>query len=280
MNKEKSHLNTAVKTILKRYWWILLICVLAPIAINYALLIPAFGPVVGTNLDWLAFFGSYIAAIIPALGAFIILFIQRKDNHEENESNRQLQINVLKYQQEMQWLSEKREIIMGSVLAFHKNDLRLLSKSVIKESDIYADVKQLMDKAIMAKAKIFFMGVPAQTKEYNAFIESFNKVFQSYQSTLLDILEVSMIFSTPETKREEAFCDRVAKGYIQGNLKQIIDHINSLELFLSMDPFDISKKLIHMMPNLFSEVRSLALAYIKSEEDRIAKLLPTDTSFL
>ena len=61
---------------LKKYWWCIIIIVFAPIAINYLLLIPAIGPVVGNNVHWLSFWGSYLAALIPTVGAFMILYIQ------------------------------------------------------------------------------------------------------------------------------------------------------------------------------------------------------------
>lgn len=267
-----------MKDLLKKYWWLILIITVLPVIVNYVLLIPAFGPVVGDSVHWLAFWGSYLTSLVSALIAFLILFIQRRDNHIENKQNRQLQINVLKYQQEMQWLNEKREIIQQSVLSLHKNDLRLLSKRLSENLDIYEEAKQLMDKVLKSKYKILFMDVPVQTKEYNMFINKIYKACRFYQVAILDILEISMIFSKPETERKDVYNDREAKGYIQGNLKQIIEQINSVESFLSKDPVDISKELIQKMPNLLPEVRILALEYINSEEKRIAQLLTTTTS--
>ena len=108
-----------MKDFLKKYWWCVIIIVFAPIVINYLLLIPAIGPVVGEDVHWLSFWGSYLAALIPTVGAFMILYIQRRDSlgenekrRKENEENRNLQINILKYQQEMQWLNEKRDILI------------------------------------------------------------------------------------------------------------------------------------------------------------------------
>ena len=62
-----------MKDWLKKYWWAILIILILPVAINFALLVPAFSPIVGEDTDWLAFWGGYLGAIISAGVAFIIL---------------------------------------------------------------------------------------------------------------------------------------------------------------------------------------------------------------
>lgn len=114
--------------------------VIAPVLVNYLLLLPSVGPIVGDNVHWLSFWGSYLAALVP----FIILFIQREDNHKENERNRHLQVDVLKYQQEMQWLNEKKDILIDFALALSKDDLIGLSNKIGEGKDILQDVKDLM----------------------------------------------------------------------------------------------------------------------------------------
>lgn len=89
---------------IKKYWWAIVIILALPICVNFILLIPAFSPIVGKDTDWLSFLGGYLGAIISAGVAFIILAIQYKQNQKENKSNRQLQINTIKYQQELNQL--------------------------------------------------------------------------------------------------------------------------------------------------------------------------------
>ena len=95
-----------MKDWIKKYWWTVLIILALPTVVNFILLVPAFTTIVGNNADWLSFWGGYLGAIISAGVAFVILYLQRKDNEKQNEENRTLQINVLKYQQEMQWFNE------------------------------------------------------------------------------------------------------------------------------------------------------------------------------
>ena len=49
---------------------------------------------------WMTSWGGYLGAVISSAIAFVILYIQRRDNEKQNEDNRQLQLNILIYQQE------------------------------------------------------------------------------------------------------------------------------------------------------------------------------------
>lgn len=95
--------------ILRKYWWVIVVAFAAPIILNFALLCPAITPIVGDNIEWLSFWGGYLGAIISSSMSFIILAIQYRQNHSENEKNRKLQIAILEYQQETQWLNLLRK---------------------------------------------------------------------------------------------------------------------------------------------------------------------------
>lgn len=107
----------------KKYWWVILIILTLPIAINFLLLVPVFSPIVGENTDWLSFWGSYLGAIISAGVAFIILSIQYQQNKKENNDNRDLQKNVLKHQLKTQWLADLKIKLIDYYNAFHYIDL-------------------------------------------------------------------------------------------------------------------------------------------------------------
>lgn len=274
MNKENNQSNSTLKVILKKYWWIVAICLIAPIAINYALLIPAFAPVVGTNIDWLSFFGSYIAAIIPALGAFIILFIQREDNHKENEQNRQLQINVLKYQQEMQWLNEKRDILIDFALSLSKDDLIELSNKIAANQDILSDIKNLLANLVKNDSRVGFMRVSEKTESFKEFNTKRQSAFNTHRDALLDLQEIYILFMrTPVVQRVSVLHNRLQQGLIHSGLRDIIFSYPLESVFLQQNPVEISLKLIATIPNLLEDTRNVSLTYIKAEEERIAKLL-------
>ena len=73
----------------KRSWIFIAIGVLVlPVVLNFIVFKPTSKLSVGTLQDWMSFWGSYLGATIPAIVAFVILGIQRKDNKLENEKNR------------------------------------------------------------------------------------------------------------------------------------------------------------------------------------------------
>ena len=269
MNKENNQSNSTLKVILKKYWWIVAISLIAPIAINYALLIPAFAPVVGTNIDWLSFFGSYIAAIIPALGAFIILFIQREDNHKENERNRQLQINVLKYQQEMQWLSEKREILVDLALSVNVNDLRNLQNDMARSKDVRAQIKTLMDRVTYCDTRIGCMHKDIESDAFKDFTTVYKQVYRLYSDILdnLQVLYMLFIHARPD-QRAEAF-----NLYKERGINSQFKSFSSDDEFLSQDVFVLALPIVTAADGLMEIIRNASMIYIKSEEKRIRQIL-------
>ena len=182
-----------MKDLFKKYWWGILIAVFAPIVINYILLIPTIGPVVGDNTHWLSFWGSYLAALIPSAGAFLILYLQREDNHQENEQNRQLQINILKCQQEMQWLNEKKEILIDFALSLNKDDLIELSNKIAANQDIMPDIKNLLANLVKNDSRVGFMRVSEKTDRFKEFNTKRQSAFNIHRDALLDLQEINIL---------------------------------------------------------------------------------------
>ena len=281
MTTKDQKASGAFKTILGRYWWILMISVFAPIIINFLLLIPAFTPVVGEDVDWLSFFGSYIAAIIPALGSFIILFIQREDNHRENkkrewenERNRQLQVDVLKYQQEMQWLNEKKNIYIDFALSLSKNNLIELANKMGVGQSIFLDAKHLLDELVRNDSRVGFISVSTETEEFQKLMSQQKEAFLVYRDALIDLQQINRIFILVEQSQRYAILQRSLKDDdIKTGLKDVIATYPSEAAFLMQTPHDVAIKLIFSMPDLLELTRKAALNYIRSEEGRILKLL-------
>lgn len=265
---------------LKKYWWCIIIIVFAPIAINYLLLIPAIGPVVGNNVHWLSFWGSYLAALIPTVGAFMILYIQRNDSTKENdkrrtenEQNRQLQMNVLKYQQEMQWLNEKREILVNFVLTLSRDNLIELANKMGNGLDILQDVKSLLGYLVKNDSQVGFMRVSVETDKYKEFDAKRKFAYYAYRDALLDLQEICMFFIKASlTQRNAVFVDHLRQNLIHRGLLDVVATYPNESVFLSRSPHEIAIKLIFAMPDLLEDTRKIALDYIKSEEERIKQL--------
>lgn len=264
-----------MKALLKKYWWLLIVIVGAPIIVNYALLIPAFGPVVGDNVHWLAFWGSYLAALISTLSAFLILFIQRRDNHLENERNRQMQINILKYQQEMQWLNDKREVLIDYALTFSRDHLKNIANKMGDNQKVIYDIKSLMLSFLKNDSRVIFMRVSEETDEYKALCDQRSAVFQVYRQALIDLQRIYNLFSIVDcSKRKQILEQSLKDGLISDELQKIISSYNTQNAFLIQKSSDIAFKLIASLPSdLLKNTREAALNYIKAEEIRISKFI-------
>lgn len=260
-----------MKDLLKKYWWLLIAIVVTPVIVNYALLIPAFGPVVGDNVHWLAFWGSYLTSLVSALIAFLILFIQRRDNHNENKHNRQLQINVLKYQQEMQWLNEKRDILIDFALSLSKDDLIELSNKIAANQDILSDIKNLLANLVKNDSRVGFMRVSEKTESFKEFNTKRQSAFNTHRDALLDLQEINIIFKrTGYNMRHMVLQDHLNRKLIHNGLMKVISSYSSYDVFLQQNPFEVANKLIFSLPDLLEDTRKAALDYVKSEEERIA----------
>ena len=102
---------------------VVVIIYIIPKTINDVILLPAIFEIVGKGTDWLSFWGAYLGSIISAAVAFIILCIQKSENEKQNKTNRQLQFNILKYQQEQSYLNDF--IVISSKLIAIINPLEI-----------------------------------------------------------------------------------------------------------------------------------------------------------
>ena len=79
----------------KKIFFIILGIIFLPIIINYVLMLPTpFNfPIIGSNVDWLSFWGTYIGGIIGASASFLILYLTLL--HNKNEAKIERKYNEL-----------------------------------------------------------------------------------------------------------------------------------------------------------------------------------------
>lgn len=136
---------------------IFIFIIILPIIINWLILKPSIFEYVGTGVDWLLFWGGYVGAIISAGVAFLILAIQYKQNRKENKKNRDLQINILKYQQEMQWFNELKSKCIDYYNAFDQNDVINLCNLIHKnKKETILEAEELINELINRNNKVTF----------------------------------------------------------------------------------------------------------------------------
>ena len=105
--------------------------IIAPIAVNCFLQIPAFTSIVGNETDWLSFWGGYLSAIISALVAYLILQKQLHQNQIENKNNRELQKNLFTIEQEKLWLKDLRILFAQYIVSFDYSSIEKAADEII-----------------------------------------------------------------------------------------------------------------------------------------------------
>jgi len=262
----------------KKIKWAVIIGVLAmalifPIALNYILLIPLNANIVGDSTHWLSFWGGYMGAIISSAVAFIILYVQYRNNKKENSKNRQLQLNVLLYQQETAWLNKLREATVNNLQQYHSNNLIDISNMISKNDDIYHildKTRSIIDNLILTETTINMMIQDKSDQEHiKSYYEKIDVTRQKYISVLRDIQIISAIF-----------CNKITKSQLSRNINNY-DDIASIELKKHIENsneilsgiLDFMDDRINSCNNCYEEIRATVQLCISKEQVRINSIL-------
>ena len=256
-----------MKEFVAKHKWVIviggIILFLSPVAINYILLIPLKAHIVGKDTDWLSFWGGYLGAVISSAIAFFVLFVQRKDNHQENEQNRVLQRNILLYQQQCLWLADFRKAMAEHVDAYQENGLKEII-NILKFGNIdlvLPKVKQLYDNLSRTDSMIGMLLIEnskgSKINDYkNDFFQNYNKI--SLMISDLQFLAMMYCYKVPvlNTLADANFQERASKE-LKAQLQQ---YNNSISILDYNQISSIANQIIQPLPNLFSEVRDLAVS--------------------
>lgn len=265
----------------------ILIVLLLPALINWLILQPRIINYVGTDVDWLMFWGSYLGAVISAGVAFIILFIQRTDNEKQNEQNRvenqcennnnhTLQLNILKYQQQSHWLDNFRVVSLDYCHAFNMNDVVMIS-NIMWDNPMGAFdlLKSQYNKMIASEAKFLFYR--KQDERTIKLVEDISKTHSAYKQILDDLQGLVLYFlgTLPANRYQRGF-----KAYLQSSNYAVSSKVTS---FLAQShPVGVINKAFFnaLFLNLSKGaeiyetlVRNQIHEYIKQEQNNIDKLL-------
>lgn len=142
---------------LKRYWLLVLLLTISPVAVNYIVLTPNFLPIVGDSETWLAFFGSFIGSAILAGITLYVLQEQlkqnqdenrqnRDDNRTENESNR-LQSQKFRLQEiELKWFDDLKLACSKLYSAFNSNEIVIASDLDLLSDSFHDEITRLINR--------------------------------------------------------------------------------------------------------------------------------------
>lgn len=260
-----------MKRIMK-YLWIVAIILLLPLVVNFILLIPSFTPIVGDNISWLGFWGSYLGAIISASVAFIILAIQYKQNSEENERNRKLQINVIVHQQEQTRLNHIIDMSVKLLADADVSKYYTLCKHLGEESQYSTNmlIDGFSSKLINRYDELnLYVGL-----DRTCFMIRLNLLVSSYDNISIDIRSIIRLFCRSNWMVNiptlEEFSEEVSE-----EMKFIITkRINSKDYFLhAKDCREIIGDGILLMDKKRLDMNHHISKYISSERERIDNIL-------
>ncbi len=273
-----------MKDILKQYWWAIAVIILAPVVLNCVLQIPAFVRIVGDNTDWLTFWGSYLGGIISTLTALFILYKTLQQNHEENEKNREanelanennrkLQIRILEYQQQMQWLNLFRQASAEYVQLYNTNDLIAVANVFMVDPNVAHNMlKPLFDRANICDTKLaYWCKADEKSKELMGKI---SPKFKQYNEVLQDIQQIVTFRKSYPTATFDYLVALMPTLILSQTMKDKIAQVSTLQSSEAAQPFvGVIMARIYDIQNYMVEIQSLLYNYIHSEQARIDKIL-------
>ena len=277
-----------MKDVLVKYWRLVLFIMIimgVPIVLNFYVFTPSCQESVGDVKDWINFWSNYLSAIISAMIAFAILIIQRKDNksencqnrdnnHTENEKNRQLQLNVLAYQQRSQWLNNLREAIINNIIVYETNNLREIINlfKTTNLSLIQQKIKDTLERLIYTDTKVAMM-MPEIISQ-NIFLSDYNNkridVYKKYCAVIRDLQVLSVVYSLQLSIKD---IDDSLLSVASTSLKTTLGAYKPDEILTYNQVYDISNKIILATDTLFEEIRKCALSCIGNEQKRVDSIL-------
>ena len=202
---------------IKEYFIQLLLIIVTPLIINTLMVQPMLFPITGDSSSWLSFWGSYIGAVLSSAIALYILYKQNQQNHTENIVNRNLQLSVIKYNQELDKLRDLRTALVDFQASFDYMEITNIASKFIDGhfgEEERARLKYLVcdidEKGFKATLLLDLMSSSNSVNEFNLV---YNKIYNRYGlilgelSSFLDLMQ-----DLPQNKSEK-------RSYIEEHLK-------------------------------------------------------------
>lgn len=272
---------------LKQHWWVVLLFIAAPILLNYLLSVPAFTITVGTDTDWLSFWGGYLGAILSALVAFYVLSRQLAQNQEQNEANRKtnetenlfnrnLQIRIMEYQLGLNNLNQFKLACISCQEAYSYNNLCRIANLTHEDKYVpLTKIAEYMRIASSAKRGIDIIDF-TDSQASREFLCLNCKLYHDYTEALLDL---EVLVSCLNFKEDSAIAGLTSDSHSSNKLKLIISkHLNEISSVGVNKTIDkmISERLDLIDPDSIEELWQKAFIFIREEQQRIS--IPEQTN--
>lgn len=196
----------------------------------------------------------------------------REINKEENEKNRTLQLNLLKQQNEMQWLNMFRQIVSEYVQLYNANDIIDVINMIGTNNIAYAQniIKALLDRANRCQAQYtFFRRNDTEGQRLDDFIRQH---FQIYNAVVQDIQQIVVYRQrNPAGTISNLLQDMSVP--ITPDMRNIISNVVCSGNVNGVTPFMVvgQKRLEQIYNQIYNIIQRL-YQYIQTEEERINKI--------
>ena len=193
---------------IKEYFIQLLLIIATPLIINTLMVQPILFPITGDSSSWLSFWGSYIGAVLSSAIALYILYKQNQQNHTENIANRNLQLSVIKYNQELDKLRDLRTALVDFQASFDYMEITNIASKFIDGhfgEEERARLKYLVcdidEKGFKATLLLDLMSSSNSVNEFNLV---YNKIYNRYGLILGDFSSfLDLMQDLPQSKAEK-----------------------------------------------------------------------------
>lgn len=182
------NLSISIKRILFRLLIVTIIILIIPLIINKVILLPTMFDVVGEGTDWLSFWGAYLGSIISAAVAFIILYIQKSENEKQNKTNRQLQFNILKYQQEQSYLNDFIVISSKLIAIINPLEIKTICKNLRPDNVIQIENEILTYLNKITRLELeFYLNLSETDNKQKKLGSNVKEIVSKFANALIEI---------------------------------------------------------------------------------------------
>lgn len=202
---------------IKEYFIQLLLITVTPLIINTLMVQPMLFPITGDSSSWLSFWGSYIGAVLSSAIALYILYKQNQQNHTENIANRNLQLSVIKYNQELDKLRDLRTALVDFQASFDYIEITNIASEFVdghfgeeERMRLKYLVRDIDEKGFKTTLLLDLM---PKSNSVNKFNLIYNKIYNSYGLILEEFTSfLDLMQNLPQNKAEK-------RDYIKEHLK-------------------------------------------------------------
>lgn len=247
-------------------WWVLISVVLIAL------------PIIIGDEGWMAAWGGYLGAVISSAIAFIILYIQRKDNDKQNEENRRLQLNILIYQQERARLDHMQKMFTEFINLNGFNDLLDIARRIEHgyTQEALDSLRIPFDKGANAIAmfSMEFMLVDKESYQVGRYVNWYSK---KVSRTLMDINVIVETIQRDRNMTTEFFTTTINKlpqNEVSSEFKRLLAQLSKKETSQSIKlAGKCIRALVYMRSVEHQNVGDMFNQYLHSQRQKIDSLL-------